>query len=72
MGDFRCTKVCNCEAVIERNSGSSASSLMNDGKAEVKSGSPDTDFADALKMLFILPLSDEERAEGIRRRWRGI
>ena len=40
--------------------------------AEVRSPKPvETDFAAALKMLALLPLSDEERAEAVRRLLRG-
>ena len=35
--------------------------------AEVKPAPVETDFAAALKMLAMLPLSDEERAEAVRR-----
>ena len=35
--------------------------------AEVKPAPVETDFAAALKMLALLPLSDEERAEAVRR-----
>ena len=40
---------------------------MNDGKAEVSPDSVESDFAAALKMLALLPLSEEERAEAVRR-----
>ena len=35
--------------------------------AEVNPEPVETDFAAALKMLALLPLSDEERAEAVRR-----
>ena len=39
--------------------------------AEVNPEPVETDFAAALKMLALLPLSDEERAEAVRRLLRG-
>ena len=39
--------------------------------AEVKPEPVETDFAAALKMLALLPLSDEERAEAVRRLLKG-
>jgi len=39
--------------------------------AEVRAAPVETDFAAALKMLAVLPLSDEERAEAVRRLLKG-
>ena len=62
-----CTSACTSEPKKQRNPGSDASSWMNDGKAEVSPDSVESDFAAALKMLALLPLSEEERAEAVRR-----
>ena len=58
---------CTSDPKKRRTPGSVASSLMDDGKAEVMPDSVEMDFTAALKMLAMLPLSDEERAEAVRR-----
>jgi hypothetical protein len=44
---------------------------MGDKPAEVTPKTLDADFAAALKMLAMLPLSDQERAEAVRRLLKG-
>ncbi len=64
-----CTSVCTSEPPKWRKRGADAASVRAvETPAEVRAAKPvETDFAAALKMLAMLPLSDEERAEAVRR-----
>ena len=60
-----CTSVCTSELEKRRKPGSDAALSGPVENAEAKP--VETDFAAALMMLAKLPLSDEERAEAVRR-----
>ena len=68
-----CTSVCTSEPPKRRKRGADAAAVGGvETHAEVRSPKPvETDFAAALKMLAVLPLSDEERAEAVRRLLKG-
>ena len=64
--------VCTSEPPKRRKRGADAASVGAVGTPpEVKPEPVETDFAAALKMLALLPLSDEERAEAVRRLLKG-
>ena len=66
--DSRCTTCCTSEPLKRRKRVADAASVGGVGTpAEVKPEPVETDFAAALKMLALLPLSDEDRAEAVRR-----
>ena len=70
-GSAVCTSVCTSKPPKRRKRGADAAAV---GGVETPAGTPapiETDFAAALKMLALLPLSDEERAEAVRRLLRG-
>ena len=70
--DSCCTNGCTSEPPKRRKRGADAASVGAVGMpAEVKPEPVETDFAAALKMLALLPLSDEERAEAVRRLLKG-
>ena len=65
--DSCCTNGCTSKPPKRRKRGADAAAV---GAVETPAGTPEpveTDFAAALKMLALLPLSDEERAEAVRR-----
>ena len=68
-GSAVCTSVCTSKPPKRRKRGADAAAVGGvETPAEVRSTKPvETDFAAALKMLTLLPLSDEERAEAVRR-----
>ena len=71
-----CTSVCTSEPKKRRKGGADAASAGAVGTAlpmpAVRAiDTVETDFAAALKMLAMLPLSDEERAEAVRRLLKG-
>jgi len=67
--DSRCTNGCTSKPPKRRKRGADAASVgAVETPAEVGATKPvETDFAAAFKMLAMLPLSDEERAEAVRR-----
>jgi hypothetical protein len=70
-GSAVCTSVCTSEPPKRRKRGADAATV---GAVETPAGKPEpveTDFAAALKMLALLPLADEERAEAVRRLLKG-
>ncbi len=68
-----CTSVCTSEPPKRRKRGADAAAVggVETPPTEVKPEPVETDFAAALKMLAMLPLSDEERAEAVRRLLKG-
>ena len=66
--DSRCTTCCTSEPPKRRKRGADAAAVGGvETHAEVRSPKPvETDFAAALKMLAVLPLSDAEKAEAVR------
>ena len=63
-----CTTACTSKPEKRRKRGADAAAVGGvETPAEVKPEPVETDFAAALKMLALLPLSDEERAEAVRR-----
>ena len=71
-GSAVCTSVCTSEPPKRRKRGADAAAVGGvETPAEVKPAPVETDFAAALKMLAMLPLSDEERAEAVRRLLKG-
>ena len=64
-----CTTACTSQPEKRRKRGADAAAVGGvETPAEVRSTKPvETDFAAALKMLALLPLSDEERADAVRR-----
>ena len=70
--DSRCTNGCTSKPPKRRKRGADAAAVGGvETPAEVKPEPVETDFAAALKMLALLPLSDEERAEAVRRLLKG-
>ncbi len=71
--DSRCTNGCTSKPPKRRKRGSDAASVrVVETPTGVRAAKPvETDFAAALKMLAMLPLSDEERAEAVRRLLKG-
>ena len=68
MADSCCTNGCTSKPPKRRKRGADAAAVGGvETPAEVKPEPVETDFAAALKMLALLPLSDEERAEAVRR-----
>ena len=67
-GSAVCTSVCTSEPPKRRKRGADAAAVGGvETHAEVRSPKPvETDFAAALKMLAVLPLSDAEKAEAVR------
>ena len=66
-GSAVCTSVCTSEPPKRRKRGADAAAVGGvETPAEVKPEPVETDFAAALKMLALLPLSDEDRAEAVR------
>lgn len=65
--DSGCTNGCTSEPKKRLKSGSDATSLPRGKHDEVKPETVEQDFSAALKMLATLPLSDEDRAEAVRR-----
>ena len=72
-GSAVCTSVCTSKPEKRRERGADAAASVGaiETPAEVKPEPVETDFAAALKMLAMLPLSDEERAEAVRRLLKG-
>ena len=68
-----CTAACTSKPPNRRKRGADAAAVEGvETPAEVRAAKPvETDFAAALKMLAVLPLSDEERAEAVRRLLKG-
>jgi len=67
-GSAVCTSVCTSEPPKRRKRGTDAASVEAVETPEVRDAKPvETGFAAAIKMLALLPLSDEERAEAVRR-----
>ena len=67
-----CTTACTSKPPKRRKRGADAASVGGvETPAEEKPEPVETDFAAALKMLAVLPLSDEERAEAVRRLLKG-
>ena len=71
--DSCCTNGCTSEPPKRRKRGAAAAAVGGvETHAEVRSPKPvETDFAAALKMLAVLPLSGEERADAVRRLLKG-
>ncbi len=70
--DSCCTNGCTSKPQKRRKRGADAAAVGGvETPAEVKPEPVETDFAAALKMLAMLPLSDEERAEAVRRLLKG-
>ena len=70
--DSRCTTCCTSEPPKRRKRVADAAAAGAVGMpTEVKPEPVETDFAAALKMLALLPLSNEERAEAVRRLLKG-
>ena len=70
--DSRCTNGCTSKPPKRRKREADAAAVgAVETLADVKPEPGETDFAAALKMLALLPLSDEERAEAVRRLLKG-
>ena len=69
--DSCCTNGCTSKPPKRRKRGADAAAVGGVETPAVKPEPVETDFAAALKMLALLPLSDEERAEAVRRLLKG-
>ena len=70
--DSRCTTCCTSEPPKRRKRVADAAAAGAVGiPTEVKPEPVETDFAAAFKMLAMLPLTNEERAEAVRRLLKG-
>ena len=70
--DSCCTTCCTSKTPNRRKRVADAAAVGGvETPAEVKPEPVETDFAAALKMLALLPLSNEERAEAVRRMLKG-